>query len=64
MAILNFIMSSSSKNKVAVISMSSESGTQPPKSATFKNHTKKNTADAKVMPEFKVSAMAYAFSRV
>ncbi|KAF9958659.1 hypothetical protein BGZ70_009128 [Mortierella alpina] len=63
MAILNFIKSSSGKNKVAVISSSDASAHHSPKVATSKNHTKKDTTNAKALPEFKVSAMAYAFSR-
>ncbi|KAF9925050.1 hypothetical protein BGZ67_008931, partial [Mortierella alpina] len=64
MAILNFIKpSSSSKNKVAVLSPSGDSGTQSSKTSTFKNHAKKDPSKSKTIPEFKVSAMAYAISR-
>ncbi|KAF9947720.1 hypothetical protein BGZ72_010350 [Mortierella alpina] len=60
MAILNFIKSSSSKNKVAAVSPSGEPGDQFQKTAALKNHVKKDTAKTKTVSEFKVSAMAYA----
>ncbi|KAF9982039.1 hypothetical protein BGZ75_006594 [Mortierella antarctica] len=63
MAILNYIKSSPSKNKVAAHS-SDESGNQSAKAARSKNHAKKDTAKTKTVPEFRVSAMAYAISRV
>ncbi|KAF9572654.1 hypothetical protein EC968_009554 [Mortierella alpina] len=64
MAILNFIKSSSGKNKAAVMSASSKSSKQYPKATTLMNQSKTETAKTKTIPEFKVSAMAYAFSRV
>ncbi|KAF9286803.1 Exonuclease mut-7 [Mortierella alpina] len=63
MAILSFIKSSSSKNKVAVGSPSDELGSYSPKGATSKNHAKKGASKTKTTSEFKVSAMAYAISR-
>ncbi|CAO3569109.1 unnamed protein product [Mortierella alpina] len=63
MAILNFIRSSSSKNKVAVISSSDASAHQSPKAPTSNNPIKKDASKNKTISEFKVSAMAYAVSR-
>jgi len=63
MAILSFIKSSSSKNKVAVISLSDASAHRSPKAPTPNNLAKKDAPKTKTISEFKVSAMAYAVSR-
>ncbi len=63
MAILNFVKSSSSKNKVAAISPSGGSSSESAKTANLKNHVQRATLKSKTPSDFKVSAMAYVVSR-